>query len=151
VGVAESAILAADVVQRFGMKPKVALLSHSNFGSYDSSSSRKMREALAHIRKMAPDLEADGEMHADAAIDEELRDRIYPNSMLRGTANLMVMPDLDAGNIAYNLVKMMGDGLPVGPILIGAAKPAHVVTPSITVRGIVNMTAIAVTEAIDME
>ena len=88
-------------------------------------------------------------MHADAAISEEIRNRIFPHSMLKGTANLLVMPDLDAANIAYNMVKMIGDGLPVGPILIGTAKPAHVVTPSITVRGIVNISAVAVTDAID--
>ena len=146
---AETAIMAAEVVKRFGMKPKAALCSHSNFGTYDNPSARKMRDALARIRRRAPDLEVEGEMHADAAISEQIRSRIFPHSMLKGTANLLVMPDLDAANIAYNMVKMIGDGLPVGPILIGTAKPAHVVTPSITVRGIVNISAVAVTDAID--
>ena len=146
---AETAIMAAEVVKRFGMKPKAALCSHSNFGTYDNPSARKMRDALARIRRRAPDLEVEGEMHADAAISEQIRSRIFPHSMLKGTANLLVMPDLDAANIAYNMVKMIGDGLPVGPILTGTAKPAHVVTPSITVRGIVNISAVAVTDAID--
>jgi malate dehydrogenase (oxaloacetate-decarboxylating)(NADP+) len=108
-----------------------------------------MRDALQLIRTLAPDLEVEGEMHADAAISEEIRSRIFPNSMLKGSANLLVMPTLDAANISYNMVKMLGDGLPVGPILVGAAKPAHVVSPSITVRGIVNMSAIAVVDAIN--
>lgn len=146
---AETTIMAADVVKRFGLMPKAALLSHSNFGTYDNPSAVKMREALTLIRTLAPDLEVEGEMHADAAISETIRNRIFPNSQLRGPANLLVMPTLDAANISYNMVKMLGDGLPVGPILIGAAKPAHVVTPSITVRGLVNMSAIAVVDAVD--
>ena len=147
--IAETAILAADVVRRFGMKPKAALLSHSNFGTYDSPTALRMREALDIIRRDAPDLEIEGEMHADSAISDELRKRIFPGSQLDGTANLLVMPTLDSANIAYNLVKMLGDGLPVGPILIGAARAAHVITPSITVRGIVNMSAVAAVDAID--
>ncbi len=147
--VAETAIMAADVVKRFGITPKAALISHSNFGSHENKSACKMRDALQLIRTLAPDLEVEGEMHADAAISEEIRSRIFPNSMLKGSANLLVMPTLDAANISYNMVKMLGDGLPVGPILVGAAKPAHVFSPSITVRGIVNMSAIAVVDAIN--
>lgn len=146
--VAETAIMAADVVKRFGITPKAALISHSNFGSHENKSACKMRDALQLIRTQAPDLEVEGEMHADAAISQPIRDRIFPHSMLNGSANLLVMPTLDAANISYNLVKMLGDGLPVGPILVGAAKSAHVVSPSITVRGIVNMTAIAVVDAV---
>ncbi|MCC9624399.1 NADP-dependent malic enzyme [Thalassospira sp. MA62] len=146
--VAETAIMAADVVKRFGITPKAALISHSNFGSHENKSACKMRDALQLIRTQAPDLEIEGEMHADAAISQPIRDRIFPHSMLKGSANLLVMPTLDAANISYNLVKMLGDGLPIGPILVGAAKSAHVVSPSITVRGIVNMTAIAVVDAV---
>ena len=146
--VAETAIMAADVVKRFGITPKAALISHSNFGSHENKSACKMRDALQLIRTQAPDLEIEGEMHADAAISQPIRDRIFPHSMLKGSANLLVMPTLDAANISYNMVKMLGDGLPVGPILVGAAKSAHVVSPSITVRGIVNMTAIAVVDAV---
>ena len=146
--VAETTIMAADVVKRFGMTPKAALISHSNFGSHENKSACKMRDALQLIRTQAPDLEVEGEMHADAAISQPIRDRIFPHSMLSGSANLLVMPTLDAANISYNMVKMLGDGLPVGPILVGAAKSAHVVSPSITVRGIVNMTAIAVVDAV---
>jgi len=146
--VAETAIMAADVVKRFGITPKAALISHSNFGSHENKSACKMRDALQLIRTQAPDLEIEGEMHADAAISQPIRDRIFPHSMLSGSANLLVMPTLDAANISYNMVKMLGDGLPVGPILVGAAKAAHVVSPSITVRGIVNMTAIAVVDAV---
>ncbi len=146
--VAETTIMAADVVKRFGITPKAALISHSNFGSHENKSACKMRDALQLIRTQAPDLEVEGEMHADAAISQPIRDRIFPHSMLKGSANLLVMPTLDAANISYNLVKMLGDGLPVGPILVGAAKSAHVVSPSITVRGIVNMTAIAVVDAV---
>ncbi|WP_430473071.1 NADP-dependent malic enzyme [Thalassospira lucentensis] len=146
--VAETTIMAADVVKRFGITPKAALISHSNFGSHENKSACKMRDALQLIRTQAPDLEVEGEMHADAAISQPIRDRIFPHSMLSGSANLLVMPTLDAANISYNLVKMLGDGLPVGPILVGAAKSAHVVSPSITVRGIVNMTAMAVVDAV---
>ncbi|OKH88833.1 NADP-dependent malic enzyme [Thalassospira sp. TSL5-1] len=149
--VAETTVMAADVVKRFGITPKAALISHSNFGSHENPSACKMRDALKIIRVQAPDLEVEGEMHADAAISETIRNRIFPNSMLKGSANLLVMPTLDAANISYNMVKMLGDGLPVGPILVGAAKSAHVVSPSITVRGLVNMSAIAVVDAIDRE
>jgi malate dehydrogenase (oxaloacetate-decarboxylating)(NADP+) len=144
---AEIAQRAAAVVRDFGLAPKVALLSHSNFGSSDAPSAAKVRAALALLREQAPALEVEGEMHADAAISEEIRHRIFPNSLLKGSANLLVMPNLDAANIAFNLLTALGDGLSIGPILLGANKPAHIVTPSITVRGLVNMTAIAVYDA----
>ena len=145
--IAEMTLLASEAVERFGIKPKVALLSHSSFGSADTASARKMRAALALVAANRPDLEVEGEMHADQALSEEIRARVFPNSRLKGQANLLVLPDLDAANIAFNLVKVLADGLAVGPILIGAAQPAHVLTPSVTVRGIVNMTAVAVVEA----
>jgi malate dehydrogenase (oxaloacetate-decarboxylating)(NADP+) len=106
-----------------------------------------MRAALALVVANRPDLEVEGEMHADAALSEEIRARVFPNSRLKGQANILVLPDLDAANIAFNLVKVVADGLAVGPILIGVAQPAHILTPSVTVRGIVNMTAVAVVEA----
>ncbi len=145
--IAEMTVLAADQVRNFGMEPKVALLSHSSFGSADSDSACKMRKALEILRMRAPDLEAEGEMHGDAALDEALRMRIFPHSRLRGEANVLIMPNLDAANISYELIKSMADALPVGPILIGAAKPAHILTPSVTARGVVNMTALSVIEA----
>jgi len=145
--IAEMTILAAREVRRFGIEPKIALLSHSNFGSIDSASARKMREALGIIQRLAPDLEIEGEMHGDAAVVEEIRNRIFPNSRLKGSANLLVMPTLDAANISFNLLKSLGDGLSVGPMLLGTAQPAHILTPSVTVRGIVNMTALAVVDA----
>jgi malate dehydrogenase (oxaloacetate-decarboxylating)(NADP+) len=145
--IAEMTLLASEAVERFGIKPKVALLSHSSFGTADTPSARKMRAALALVAANRPDLEVEGEMHADAALSEEIRARIFPNSRLKGQANLLVLPDLDAANIAFNLVKVIADGLAVGPILIGVAQPAHILTPSVTVRGIVNMTAVAVVEA----
>jgi malate dehydrogenase (oxaloacetate-decarboxylating)(NADP+) len=145
--IAEMALLCADHVRRFGIEPKIALLSHSDFGSDDSPSARKMRRALAMLRERAPELEVDGEMQADTALSETIRQRVMPNSQLRGEANVLIMPSLDAANIAYQFSKILADALPVGPILIGAAKPAHVLTPSVTARGIVNMTAVAVAEA----
>ena len=145
--VAEATLLAAEEVRRFGIEPKVALLSHSNFGSRVTHSAQRMREALALLRERAPELEAEGEMHADAALSEEIRARIFPNSRLKGAANLLVIPTLDAANIAFNLVKVLGEGIAVGPILMGVALPAHVLTPSVTVRGVVNMTALAVVDA----
>jgi len=145
--VAETTLLAAETVRRFGITPKVALLSHSNFGSLDSESARKMRRALAMIRERAPDLEVDGEMHADAALSAAIRARILPNSTLSGEANLLIFPTLDAANIAFNLVKQVTNSVAVGPVLIGPAKPAHIVTPSITARGIVNLSALAVVDA----
>ncbi len=145
--IAEIAVLAAEEVRRFGETPKIALLSHSSFGSRDTPSSLKMREAAELIRERAPGLEVEGEMNGDAAVNEALRQRIFPNSRLTGTANLLVMPNLDAANIAFNLLKSLGEGLSVGPILLGAARPAHIITSATTSRGIVNMTAFAVMDA----
>jgi len=145
--IAETALLASVHVRRFGLTPKIALVSHSDFGSDDAPSAQKMRAALELIRLQAPDLEVDGEMQADSALSQEVRDRVLPNSRLKGEANVLVMPNLPAANIAYQMTKMMADALPVGPILLGAAKPVHILTPSITARGIVNMTAVAVAEA----
>jgi malate dehydrogenase (oxaloacetate-decarboxylating)(NADP+) len=145
--IAEMTCLAAKAVAGFGLVPKVALLSHSSFGASHSPSARKMRQALALIRAADPALEVDGEMHADAALSEAIRERQMPGSTLSGVANLLVLPNLDSANIAFNLVKAAADGLPVGPLLLGMSKPAHVLVPSVTARGIVNMTALAVVEA----
>ena len=145
--IAEMTALAADAVREFGLVPKAALLSHSNFGASRSASARKMQRALGLIRDAVPDLEVDGEMHADAALVEAIRDRVVPDSRLSGTANLLVMPNLDAANIAFNLVKAAADAQPVGPLLLGTSKPVHVVVPSVTARGIVNVSAVAVLEA----
>ncbi|HEY3076431.1 MAG TPA: NADP-dependent malic enzyme [Burkholderiales bacterium] len=146
--IAEMTLLAAEEVRRFGIVPKVALLSASNFGSVDTPSARKMRAALALIRERAPDLEIEGEMHGDAALSEEIRLKVFPRTRLRGEANLLVMPTLDAANISFNLLKTAsGGGVTIGPMLLGAAKPVHILTPSATVRRIVNMTALAVTDA----
>ena len=141
--VAEMTLLAAEAVRGFGIAPKAALVSHSSFGSSNSPTARKMRHALKLIRHRAPDLEVDGEMHADAALSEAIRDRAVPDSQLSGTANLLVMPTLDAANIAFTLLKAAADGLPVGPLLLGTAKPIHVLEPSVTARGIVNISALA--------
>ncbi len=145
--IAEMTMLAAEAVGEFGITPKAALLSHSSFGASDSGSARKMRRALALLRERAPELEVDGEMHADAALVEAIRNQAVPDSRLRGTANLLVMPTLDAANIAFTLLKAASDGLPVGPMLLGMSKPIHVLVPSVTARGIVNLSAFAVLEA----
>ena len=145
--IAEATLLCAAHVARFGLTPKVALLSHADFGDSDDPSARKMREALGLIRKRAAHLEVDGEMQADTALVEAIRDRKLPGSHFRGEANLLIMPNLDAANIAYQFIKVLADALPVGPILLGTAKPAHVLTSSVTARGVVNMTALAVVEA----
>jgi malate dehydrogenase (oxaloacetate-decarboxylating)(NADP+) len=145
--IAEMTRLAAHHLLRFGIKPKAALLSHSNFGTRDSPSALKMRGALELLAREAPDLEVDGEMHGDMALSEELRRRIMPVTNLTGEANLLVFPSLDAANIALNLLKVMSDALHVGPILLGSAMPAHILTPSVTSRGVVNMTALAAVEA----
>ena len=147
--IVEMTVQAAAHLRRFGIEPKVALLSHSSFGSRDTPSALKMREALKALQAGHPDLEVEGEMHADAALDEAIRQRIFPSSRLTGQANLLIMPNLDAANIAFNLVKALGEGLPVGPILIGTAAPAHILTPTVTARGVVNMSAIAVVDAQD--
>ena len=145
--IAEMTLMAADAVRRFGIEPKVALVSHSNFGSSDAASAQKMRTALQILHARAPTLEVEGEMHADLALSEEVRQRIFPHSKLKGRANLLVMPTLDAANIAFNMMRVMGEGLSVGPILLGAALPAHVLSPSVTARGVVNMSAVAVVHA----
>ncbi len=145
--IADTVLMCAAHVQRFGIKPKVALVSHSDFGDFDTPSSVKMRGALGLIRDRAPDLEIDGEMQADTALIEAVRNRKLPSSTLKGEANLLVMPDLSSANVAYQIVKVFGEALPVGPILLGAARPAHILTGSVTSRGVVNMTAIAVAEA----
>ena len=129
------------------MTAKIALLSHSDFGEADTPSALKMREALALIHQRAPGLEVDGEMQADTALSQMIRDIVLPHSTLKGEANVLIMPNLDAANIAFQLTKIVAEALPVGPILLGPALPAHVVTGSVTARGIVNMTAIAVAEA----
>jgi malate dehydrogenase (oxaloacetate-decarboxylating)(NADP+) len=144
---AEITLLAADEVRRFGIEPKVALLSHSNFGSEDTASARKMREVLALLNTWSPKLEVEGEMHADSALSAFIREEIFPNSRLGGQANLLVMPGLDAANIAYNLLKVVSGAVALGPILLGAANAVHVVTPSATVRGLLNMSAVAVADA----
>ncbi|HVK90733.1 MAG TPA: NADP-dependent malic enzyme, partial [Mycoplana sp.] len=145
--VAQMTAMAAKEIRRFGITPRAALVSHSNFGSRDSVSAFKMRKAMALVREMAPDLEADGEMHGDSAISEALRQRVMPSSTLTGEANLLVFPNLDAANITLGVLKTMTDGLHVGPILLGAAMPAHILSPSVTSRGVVNMAALAVVEA----
>jgi malate dehydrogenase (oxaloacetate-decarboxylating)(NADP+) len=145
--IAEMAVLAAEHVLRFGLEPKIALVSHSDFGSYDSDTARKMRSANAMLAASHPELEVDGEMQADTALDPVRRERVYPHARLKNAANVLIMPSLDAANIAFQLIKAVADALPVGPILIGAAKPAHILTPSVTARGVVNMTAVAVVEA----
>jgi malate dehydrogenase (oxaloacetate-decarboxylating)(NADP+) len=145
--IADMTLGIAEHVRRFGLTPKIALLADSDFGGLDSPSAIKMREALQIVRNANPYLEVDGEMQADTALSQAIRDRVIQKSRLSGEANVLVMPNLESANIAFQLVKMLADALPVGPILMGAAKPAHVLTPSVTARGIVNMTAIAVAEA----
>jgi malate dehydrogenase (oxaloacetate-decarboxylating)(NADP+) len=145
--IAEMTLLAAGVVWRFGIKPRVAFLSHSSFGSHADASAQKMRDALKLVRELQPGLDVEGEMRADAAISEEIRNQVCSGSKLKGPANLLVMPNVDAANISANMLKMLGGGVTVGPMLVGAARPAHVVTTSMTVRGLVNMTALAVVEA----
>ena len=146
--IAEMTLLAAEEIRRFGIAPKVALLSHSSFGAANTPTAVKMRRALGLIENLAPELEIEGEMHGDAALSEEIRGQVFPDSRLKGEANLLVMPTLDAANIAFNLLKTAaGDGITVGPILLGAARPVNILTPSATVRRIVNMTALTVVDA----
>jgi len=145
--IAETAVACAVHVRRFGLEPKIALISHSDFGSADTPSALKMREALRLLRERAPDLEVDGEMQADTALSLVARKRVISNSRLEGEANVLIFPNLDAGSTALQLTRVIADALPIGPILIGPAKPAHVLTPTVTARGIVNMTAIAAAEA----
>jgi malate dehydrogenase (oxaloacetate-decarboxylating)(NADP+) len=145
---AEITLLAAEEVRRFGLTPKVALLSHSSFGSARTPSAQKMSRVRELLERAAPQLEVEGEMHGDAALSEEIRMQVFPNSRFKGEANLLIMPTLDAANISFNLLKVVaGEGITVGPILLGAAKTCHVLTPTATVRRLVNMTALAVVEA----
>jgi malate dehydrogenase (oxaloacetate-decarboxylating)(NADP+) len=145
---AEITRMAAAAMRRFGIEPKVALLSHSNFGSSPAPSAQKMRDTLALLREQAPDLEVDGEMHGDCALSEAQRREILPQSTLQGPANLLVCPNLDSANIAYNLLKTAaGNNVAIGPVLLGCAAPVHILTPSATVRRIVNLTALTVAEA----
>jgi malate dehydrogenase (oxaloacetate-decarboxylating)(NADP+) len=144
----EMTLLAAKEVQRFGLAPKIALLSHSNFGDASTPSAQKMSRARELLQQSAPHLEIEGEMHGDAALSEEIRMRLFPNSRLKGEANLLIMPTLDAANISFNLLKVIaGEGITIGPILLGAAKPCHILTPTATVRRLVNMTALSVVDA----
>lgn len=140
-------LLAAKTVRRFGIDPKVAVLSHSNFGSSQHSNAIKMRDAVDKVREMDPNLEIDGEMHSDAALSESMRDALVSDSKLSGRANLLIMPSLDAANITFNALRMLADGIAVGPMLVGMAQPAHILQETVTARGIVNLTALAVVEA----
>lgn len=145
---AEMTILASDMVGRFGLTPKVGLLSHSSFGTEDTPTALKMRRTLQLLQEMAPGLEVEGEMHGDAALSEEIRQQVFPDSRLKGSANLLIMPTLDAANIAFSLLKTAaGDGLTLGPLLLGAARPVHILTPTATVRRIVNVTALLSVQA----
>ncbi len=146
--IASTAVRAAEIVRGFGLEPKVALISHSNFGSRDTASARKMRTALAILRRIAPDLEVDGEMQADTALSETIRRRLLPGSTLSGEANLLIMPTLEAASAAYNLAKAITDAVTIGPILIGPRRPAHILNASVTARGIVNMSAVACVDAL---
>jgi malate dehydrogenase (oxaloacetate-decarboxylating)(NADP+) len=143
--IAAMSLLAAEEVRRFGLVPKVALLSHSNFGSHKNTSAQKMSRARELLEELAPDLEVEGEMHGDAALSESLRTQAFPASRLKGEANVLIMPNLDAANIAYNLLKITaGEGITIGSILLGADKSVHILTSTATVRRIVNMSALAV-------
>lgn len=140
---AEMTLLAAEEVQRFGMKPRVAMMSHSNFGTSDDPSASKMRQACEEVRTRAPDLEIDGEMHADTALRADIRQLIMPNSTLSENANLFIMPNIEAANISFNMVKVMAQGISIGPLLLGTARPVHIITSAVSARGIVNVTAVA--------
>ena len=145
---ADMTLMAAEEIRNFGIAPKVALLSHSTFGTDNTPTASKMRDVLAMLNTRAPELEVEGEMHGDAALDEQIRQAAFPNSRLKGQANLLVMPTLDAANISFNLLKVAaGDNLTVGPILLGADKPVNILTPTATVRRIVNMVALTVVDA----
>ncbi len=145
--ITEMTLLAAEEVRRFGIVPKVALLSHSNFGTQDGESACKMRQACAMIRDQAPELEVDGEMQADTALSEKIRGNIMPGSRLTGSANLLIMPDVESANIAYNMAKVLGEGISIGPLLLGASRPAHILTHAVTPRGIINITALSTAAA----
>jgi malate dehydrogenase (oxaloacetate-decarboxylating)(NADP+) len=147
--IAAMTVRGADTMRRFGLRARAALLSHSTYGSFDTDSSLKMREALAHARALAPELEIDGEMSAEAAFEEEVRLKAFQDATLRGEANLLVMPTLDAAHIAFGLLRELGGGQKVGPMLLGMAAPVHVLDNSSTVRSVVNMTALCAVEAQD--
>jgi malate dehydrogenase (oxaloacetate-decarboxylating)(NADP+) len=145
---AELTLMAASEMRKLGLVPKVALLSHSNFGSSNAPSAVKMREVLALLKNADPTLEVDGEMHGDSALDATIREGAVSSSSLKGDANLLVLPNIDAANISYNLLKTAaGNGIAIGPLLLGVAKPIHILTPAATVRRIVNVTTLAVVEA----
>ncbi|MAE50944.1 MAG: NADP-dependent malic enzyme [Micavibrio sp.] len=145
--ISEMTLLAAEEIKRFGIKPKVALLASSNFGSVDTNCARKMRNAYADIRMRDRDLEIDGEMQADTALSEKVRNELMPNSNLSGQANLFIMPNVESANIAFNMLKVLADGISIGPLLLGVSKPAHILTPAVTPRGIINATALAAVSA----
>ena len=145
--IVENTMMAVEEVRRFGIEPKIALLSHSSFGGRHSESAQRVAKAVAILHQTAPYLEVDGEMHGDAALSEAIRQKVFPNSKLKGAANLLIFPNLDAANISFNLLKMLCDGLSVGPMLMGPKSPAHILTPSASVRNIVNMTALAAVDA----
>jgi len=145
--ICDMALLAAEEVKKFGMEPKVALLSNSDFGSLDQPEALKMREATRLIKKLAPSLEVEGEMTASAALSEEIRAKLFPHSELKGQANLLIMPNIDAANIAFHMLKVLDDGIVVGPLLLGARKSAHILIPSVTSRGILNAAAYACADA----
>jgi malate dehydrogenase (oxaloacetate-decarboxylating)(NADP+) len=145
--IAEATLQASYRLKLFGVEPKIALLSHSNYGSHDDASAQKMHRVRDILKSRVPKLDVDGEMMADTAWDPELRARIFPNTTLSGRANLFVMPNLDAANITYNMVRVMTDGVAIGPILMGLDQPAHILTPASSPRRVVNMTAIAAVEA----
>jgi malate dehydrogenase (oxaloacetate-decarboxylating)(NADP+) len=150
--IVEMTWLATEEIRRFGLVPKVALLSHSNFGTSNAGSASKMRAALVMIRANMPELEVEGEMHGDAALSAEVRLKAFPNSLMRDDANLLIMPTLDAANISFNLLKVVGgSGITVGPMLLGTSRPVHILTPTATVRRIINMTALAVVDAQEQE
>lgn len=141
--ISEMTLMAVEEIRRFGIIPRVALLAYSNFGSHEGGSAYKMRAATMDIKSRAPDLEIDGEMHADTALSESVRKVLMPNSTLKNDANLLIMPNLEAANISFNLLKVLGEGIPIGPILLGVSKPSYILTPSVTTRGILNISAIA--------
>jgi malate dehydrogenase (oxaloacetate-decarboxylating)(NADP+) len=145
--IAEMTILAADQVKRFGITPKIALLSHSNFGSSRDESAIKMRKALTILKDSHPDLEIEGEMQGEAALSEKVRERIFPHGRLKGEANLLMMPSIDSANITFGILKALTDNSAVGPILMGTEKPGHIITASIDVRGLINMAALAAVDA----
>jgi malate dehydrogenase (oxaloacetate-decarboxylating)(NADP+) len=146
---AQIAAMAVEEVRRFGIPPKVAFVSHSMFGSSERPSARKMRAARDRFRELVPDVESDGEMHGDAALSDEIRRQFLAQGTLQGSANVLILPNLDAANILFNVLKVTGGhGVTVGPILLGAAAPVHILTPSATVRRVINMTALVVADAI---